>query len=144
MGKPVYAETQVTLPMVGGLIANWPAFWLTGQKWPATMEWDIFEGFGSAQYHLIWGPLGQTPSNPGGTGHITPGTTTHTFGGLWVNNGDGSYTTTNVYDGVIAGALTARPPMSPLLYVVGDYWNANGGPAMLGTSSVTRYIRVWK
>src|SRR5215469_14099458 len=47
-----YAEAQLTLPTNGTVIAQWPAWWLDGQKWPMDGEIDIMEGLsGYASWH---------------------------------------------------------------------------------------------
>lgn len=48
-----YAEARINFPGSGATIYNWPAWWTTGQNWPAAGEIDIAEGLGTmtTNYH---------------------------------------------------------------------------------------------
>jgi len=46
VGPRSFVQALLYFPTYNGLIVNWPAFWTTGNNWPADGEIDILEGEG--------------------------------------------------------------------------------------------------
>lgn len=74
-----YTEARISFPGNGTVLHNWPAWWTTGQSWPATGENDIAEvlkGKLTSNYHSGSGTHNQ------GTIPGSRGNEYHTYG-LW-------------------------------------------------------------
>ncbi|MDN4642901.1 glycoside hydrolase family 16 protein [Arthrobacter sp. PsM3] len=74
-----YTEARISFPGNGTVLHNWPAWWTTGQSWPATGENDIAEvlkGQMTSNYHSGSGSHNQ------GTIAGSWGNEYHTYG-LW-------------------------------------------------------------
>ncbi|HEX9085944.1 MAG TPA: glycoside hydrolase family 16 protein [Arthrobacter sp.] len=74
-----YTEARISFPGNGTVLHNWPAWWTTGQSWPATGENDIAEvltGKMTSNYHSGSGTHNQG-TIPGSWGNEY-----HTYG-LW-------------------------------------------------------------
>jgi hypothetical protein len=74
-----YTEARISFPGNGTVLHNWPAWWTTGQSWPATGENDIAEvltGKMRSNYHSGSGTHNQG-TIPGNWGNEY-----HTYG-LW-------------------------------------------------------------
>lgn len=98
-----YFEARINLQGTDGQIADWPAFWTTGETWPTDGEMDIMEGLGgSAAYNF------HTPN--GGRGAAVAGDYTgwHTYGALWEPN-KVSFYYDNELVGFITGDITSAP-----------------------------------
>jgi beta-glucanase (GH16 family) len=137
-----FAEAKMYIPYSGSKVANWPAFWLTGQTWPETGEIDILEGLsGSACYHFIYGTAdsGQNFHNPGGcpSGNYTGW---HTFGVDWQPSGITYY-----YDGVQVGQITTGITSSPMYVIVENSTGSSGlSPVTTPSDVQVAYVRVWQ
>lgn len=127
-------QTRVWLPSApDGSIADWPAFWLDGQNWPADGEIDIMEGLhGQACYHIH--------DSAGGPGGCAAGTFTdrwNTFTADWSTSG----TITFYYNGVRVGAehLNTSAPE----YLVLELNTGEGGTSVESSQAAWDYVRVW-
>lgn len=130
-----YFEAKITLPASSaGKIANFPAFWLDGQNWPADGEIDIMEGLGGlASYHTHY-PAGAT----GSTSNLDY-TGTHVYAAYWDGKG-----CTFFYDGVRVGAATLPGTSGSPMYIVLNYGvGGAGGVSQPGVMAVD-YVRVWQ
>lgn len=52
--EPGVIEARLLIPGHGGLIPNWPAFWLLGANWPTGGELDAFEAMDGLNYASYW------------------------------------------------------------------------------------------
>jgi hypothetical protein len=80
IGPDAFVQGLVYIPeAANGQVANWPAFWTSGDPWPENGEIDMLEGLGgSACVHTHYetaqgeaGPSGGCASPPLGTGWVT-------------------------------------------------------------------------
>ena len=129
-------EARMFLPAApDGEIANWPAFWSTGQDHPVTGEIDVMEGLGgraSWHYHYSGGAPGAYP----------PGDFTgwHTFAANWQPGRIDFY-----YDGVPVGSQTTGVVNSPHFLILDNVVSASvGGSTVPNVDVLVDYARVWK
>ena len=129
-------EARINFPGNGTSLFNWPAFWTTGQSWPADGENDIAEVLGPGQvtvnYHSNSGShnQGAIPGYWGGKFH------TYTLERLT--------TKSNVYyDGVLVKSY-ASDDTGNAEYIVINL-GAGSGPLATGEASqvVVDYVRAW-
>jgi beta-glucanase (GH16 family) len=129
-------EARMYLPAASpGVIANWPAFWSTGQDHPVTGEIDVMEGLGgraSWHYHYSGGAPGAYP----------PGDFTgwHTFAANWQPGRIDFY-----YDGVPVGSQTQGVVSAPHYLIIDNVVSTSvGGPTVPNADVLVDYARVWK
>jgi hypothetical protein len=130
-----YFEARIRLPASGvtNKIANWPAWWIDGHKWPTDGEVDVVEGLeGAACYHFH-----SSAGSPGGCSAKTF-TGWHVYGALW-EPGKLTY----YYDGKVVGTIdrgvTSSPMYLILNYAVGSY----GGAIRVPTHMAVDYVHVY-
>ena len=118
-------------------VANWPAFWTDGQRWPTDGEIDIMEGLegGSVCYHFH--------SSDGGPGSCVAGDYTgwHLYAATWT---PGSVTYS--YDGVALSTITQGITSSPM-YLILENSSTNhgsGGPVLTPSTMLVDYVRVYQ
>ncbi len=133
------AEARIYVPGSNGTISNWPAFWTTGQNWPATGEDDIMEGLGGqACFHYHYGTVASPQAEGACDVSLRPGW--HTFASDWK---PGSIT--YYYDGLKVGQLTSGIASSPQ-YLILD--NTTGDASWNGKAQADQlqvaYVRVWQ
>ena len=100
-----YFEARMFVPGTGGVIDDWPAFWLDGENWPYDGELDVMEGLGgTAAYHF------HSTYDDGDNGKTVPGDFTgwHIFGAQWEPGKVSFY-----YDNILVGYLTTGITDSP-------------------------------
>ncbi|HEY8701803.1 MAG TPA: glycoside hydrolase family 16 protein [Arthrobacter sp.] len=132
-----YVEARIKFPGDGTNLYNWPAFWTTGQSWPATGENDIAEvlsGKMTVNYHSSSGShnQGSVPGYWGGS--------FHTFGL------DRKATSSDVYfDGVKVKSYATDDGNAPE-YLVLNVGASGSGPAAYGAASQLQvdYVRAWQ
>ena len=128
-----YFEAKMNLVGQTGAIANWPAFWLDGENWPADGEIDVMEGLnGKAAFHLH--------NSAGSQGGAAAGDFTgwHTYGVLWVPGKLEFYYDRNLV-GTITNGVTTKPMYIIVNHAVGTY----GGPRVLPCEMAVEYVRAW-
>jgi beta-glucanase (GH16 family) len=140
MGKFAFTygviEARIYLPGLGGIIANWPAFWANGTGTsPTTGELDVMEGRrGAASYHF------HSPS--GGLGGYASGNFNgwHTYAADWQPG-----VVTYYYDGKKVGQITSGITANPM-YLIVNYAvdHTHGGPILTPATMQVDYVRVWK
>ena len=126
-------EARVYVPAAGTQIANWPAVWTDGQKWPTDGEDDVMEGLdGAACYHF------HDPSGGPGScvSKIKPGW--HTFASNWQPG-----SVTFYYDGADVGSITSGITGAPMYLVLDNTVKTGSGLTVPGTMQVS-YVRVWQ
>jgi beta-glucanase (GH16 family) len=136
-----YFEARIYLPISSGTtnkIANWPAWWTNGERWPETGENDIMEGLGDGvacyHFHSAVAPY----DAPGGCpkGNFTGW---HTYGALW-EPGKVTY----YYDGIKVGTITLGITSSPM-YLILSYGASlrHGGPIRVPATMRVAYVMVF-
>ncbi|MBT2533499.1 glycoside hydrolase family 16 protein [Arthrobacter sp. ISL-48] len=132
-----YVEARIKFPGDGTNLYNWPAFWTTGQSWPANGENDIAEvlsGKMTVNYHSSSGSHNQ------GTVAGDWGNSFHTFGL------DRKATSADVYfDGVKVKSYATDDGNAPQ-YLVLNVGASGSSPAAYGTASQVQvdYVRAWQ
>lgn len=141
----------------GGLIPNWPAFWLLGDNWPTGGELDAFEGEGGTGQASYWhGPhvggevtgttTGQSFSGDGYTGtHITP-SCPRIVAGQWQTVGIAwDRHIARVYNNGQLFATFNRVWDYPMRVIVNNTMGPDGlQPPGFPSDFVIHYIRHWK
>lgn len=131
-----YTEARISFPGNGTVLHNWPAWWTTGQSWPATGENDIAEvlkGKLTSNYHSGSGTHNQ------GTIAGNWGNEYHTYG-LW-RKGNLS----EVYvDGVKVKSFPTDDGNAPQ-YLVLNVGKASASTAYGPASEMkVDYVRAWQ
>lgn len=132
-----YVEARIKFPGNGTSLYNWPAFWTTGQSWPATGENDIAEvlsGKMTVNYHSSSGAHNQ------GTVAGDWGNNFHTFG---LHR---TATSSDVYfDGVKVKSYPTDDGGAPQ-YIVLNVGASGSSPAAYGAASQVQvdYVRAWQ
>lgn len=135
-----YAEAQLTLPTNGSVIAQWPAWWLDGQSWPADGEIDIMEGLsGNAAWHYHY-DNGAGAAAIGGNVNTIPGT--HIYGVNWYPGHldfyyDGTLVASATNGSLSGGATISSSPMYLILLYA-------GGSGPVPATMVVHYVRVFQ
>ncbi len=128
-------EARVYLPSFGTEVANWPAIWTNGQKWPDDGENDIMEGLGGdACYHFH--------SLSGDPGACVPGNFSgwHTFASEWQPG-----SVTYYYDGVKVGSITTGITGSPMYLILNcTVSKGTGATTVAPAEMLVDYVRVWQ
>jgi hypothetical protein len=133
-GDGYYVEASIYFPGSGTSIYNWPAFWATGQSWPADGEDDIAEGLGTltTNYH----------SNLGAS---NSGTIAGTWSSGWHTYGMNRQNGTNYiyWDGQLVRQYTTDDSGSPQYLILNV---GSGNTAAYGSASQVKvdYVRVWQ
>lgn len=136
-------EARIKMTASGGFIANWPAWWLDGQTWPADGELDILEGLGGdAAFHV------NSTDNEPAVGSSAPGESLsasqfadgnwHTFGLSWNETQCDFY-----YDGALAGSVATHVPIAEEYLVFDNTTGWQSGPEAAGTMQID-WVRVWE
>ncbi|MCU7827062.1 glycoside hydrolase family 16 protein [Kitasatospora sp. DSM 101779] len=128
-------EARVNVPAApGGLIANFPAFWLVA--WPAVGEIDIWEGL--AESGSCWSVHPQ-PNDQEPAGCAAPTTGWHTFGAEWT----AGKRVDVYYDGRMVGSMpwTGGAAQYPVLDNAVADWSSIIVPADLQVDYVRHWIK---
>ncbi|HEU4666464.1 MAG TPA: glycoside hydrolase family 16 protein [Arthrobacter sp.] len=131
-----YVEARIKFPGNANGLYNWPAFWSTGQSWPATGENDIAEvlsGKMTVNYHSSSGAHNQG-TVPGNWANEY-----HTFG---LHR---KATSSDVYfDGVLVKSYPTDDGNAPQ-YLVLNVGNSSANPVYGPASQVSvDYVRAWQ
>ena len=131
-----YTEARISFPGNGTVLHNWPAWWTTGQSWPATGENDVAEvlkGKLTSNYHSSSGAHNQ------GTIAGSWGNEYHTYG-LW-RKGNLS----EVYvDGVMVKSFPTDDGNAPQ-YLVLNVGKASTSTTYGAASEMkVDYVRAWQ
>ena len=131
-----YAEARVYFPGNGNTIYNWPAWWISGDNWPANGENDIAEGLGgnlTVNYHSN----GSCNANHGEvSGTWSNGY--HTYG-IYRQSGKADV----YYDGTLVKSYCTDDSGGGEALIVNV---GNGNTSVYGTGSQVKvdYIRAWQ
>ncbi len=127
-------EARIYLPGDHGKIADWPAFWANGQRWPATGEDDVVEGLaGSA----CWSFHNAQGLRNGCIRNLRPGW--HTFASNWE---PGSLT--YYFDGVEVERLTSGITSAPMYIVLNNDVHSNMADVTEPAAMKVQYVRLWQ
>lgn len=130
-----YAEARVKLPVSNGQLVGWPAWWISGDNWPANGEADIVEGLGGQATSNYHSNNGADNSGP------IPGTWTdggwHTFG---IDREPGE---NRIYwDGKLVRTYSTHDNGAPEALLLN--FGSGGGPQVDGATMQVDYVRVWQ
>lgn len=147
----VYIESRIFAQgptNCSSVVANWPAFWLTGANWPDPIEIDMMEGQGNgttgnvgqfcATYH--W----DDQTNPQeqqtcGSNASYPADAWHVFGVLWTPT-----SVTYYYDGKELMKITSNVGTAPMLIVMSLQTGEWGGPLRVPSTMYSEYVHVYQ
>jgi hypothetical protein len=130
-----YAEARIQLPMSGGQIVGWPAWWIVGgPNWPAEGETDILEGLGgtaTSNYHS---------SNGTNNSNAIPG---NWYDGAWHTYGVDRQPGQNTiyWDGQPVRTYPTYDNGAPQCLILNI--GSGQGPTINGATMQIDYVRVW-
>jgi beta-glucanase (GH16 family) len=130
----VYIEARIYIPASSGVVANWPAWWTSGQNWPVTGEIDMAEGLSgamTANYHSRHDDFSSGPFS-------SPYTGWHVFGVLWTT----SYVT-YYYDGTQVENYTKGIASAPNYVILQNAVGGSGGPTLVPADMMVDYVHVY-
>jgi beta-glucanase (GH16 family) len=127
-------QARVYLPADAAKIADWPAVWADGQRWPRDGEDDLVEGLdGQACFHFH-----DRLGGPGSCDHaLTPGW--HTVASDW-RPGSVSY----YYDGARVGVVSTGVTAAPMYLVLDITVSARAADVTSAAAMRVQYVRVWQ
>jgi hypothetical protein len=127
-------EARIYVPGDNGKLADWPAFWATGQSWPITGEDDVLEGLGGS---ACWSFHNAQGLRNGCLRTLGPGW--HTFASDWE---PGSLT--YYYDGIEVKKLTTGITSSPMYVILNNGVHSNLADVTEPDAMKVQYVRVWQ
>ncbi len=136
-----WAEARLHLPGRGGVVYDWPGFWLNGydtaeKEWPQYGEIDIVEGLGGeAAWHYHWGErAGVDQANLGGA-VAGDHTGWHVFAAHWESDRIDIY-----FDGGRVGSVKKNVQSDPHYLILG---HSTSSPGRVGSELVCSSVRTW-
>ncbi len=136
-----WVEARLNLPGRGGVVYDWPGFWLNGydtakKEWPQYGEVDIVEGLdGAAAWHYHWGErAGLDQANLGG---VVAGDYTgwHVFAAHWESDRIDIY-----FDGRRVGSVKENVQSDPHYMILGHSTSSRG---QARSELVCSSVRTW-
>jgi beta-glucanase (GH16 family) len=130
-----YFEARIRLPVDSKTngIANWPAFWLDGQKWPVDGEIDIAEALSGKLCYHFHSPVG-SPGDCANGNYLG----WHLFGVLWEPRAITYY-----YDGSQVGRIAGRITDSPMYIILNLGMSTIGGAILAPATMQVDYVHVY-